>query len=237
MTEKKNVVAIIPARGGSKGLPGKNIKPLLGKPLIQYTIAPALSAKLLDRVIVSTDSTEIARISKSLGAEVPFIRPDELAQDLSTTESVLKHTILWLRENEGYQTDIFVYLQLTDLFKKPEFIDEAVRRLLEDDALESAFVVLPDHKNYWKKDGDEYSRLIPSVRHMPRQLKPPIYREDTGLGCASRAWLVTEQERRVGDRVEIIENEDFMVDIHTEFDLWLAEKLLTERPEYRKYIL
>jgi len=234
---KKNVVAIIPARGGSKGLPGKNIKTLLGKPLIQYTIAPALKAKLLDRVIVSTDDTEIARVVKKLGAEVPFVRPAELAQDLTTTEAVLKHAVLWLQENEGYETDIFVYLQLTDLFKKHEFIDEVVRLLIDNDGLESAFVVYPDHKNYWRKVGEEYVRLIPSVHHMPRQLKAPVYREDTGLGCASRAWLITEQERRVGDRVKIIENEDFMVDIHTEFDFWLAEKLLKERPEYRQYLL
>ena len=236
LTKKKNVVAIIPARGGSKGLPGKNIKPLLGKPLIQYTLAPALEAKLLDRVVVTTDDEKIMNIARDLGAEVPFVRPAELAQDLTTTEEVLKHAVLWLKENEGYTVDIFVYLQITDLFKNPQWIDKSVQMLLDDDTLESAFVVQPDHKNYWKKEGDRYVRLVTGP-HMPRQLKEPIYREDTGLGCATRAHLLIEQNRRVGDRVEIIVNHDFMVDIHTEFDFWLAEKLLEERPEYRKYRL
>ena len=232
----KNVVAIIPARGGSKGLPGKNIRSLLGKPLIQYTLEPALEARLLDRVIVTTDDEEIASVAKALGAEVPFMRPSELAQDFTTTEEVLKHAIIWFRENENYIVDIFFYLQVTDLFKNPEWVDRAVQMLLDDDTLESAFVAYPDHKNYWKKEGDKYGRLTPGM-HMPRQLKQPIYREDTGLGCASRAYLLLEQNRRVGDNVEIILNQDFVVDIHTEFDFWLAEKLLLERPEYKKYLL
>ncbi len=232
---KKNIVAIIPARGGSKGLPRKNIKPLLGRPLIQYTVGPALKSRFVDRVIVSTDDGEIADVAKSLGAEVPFIRPAELAQDFTTSEDVLKHALLWLEENEGYRTDIFVYLQLTDLFTRTEWIDKAVQMLLDDSELESAFVVQPDHKNYWKKEGDRYVRLNRGF-HMARQLKEPIYREDTGLGCASRAYLILEQNRRVGDKVGIIVNEDFVIDIHTEFDFWLAEKVLLERPEYRKYL-
>lgn len=236
MAKKENVVAIIPARGGSKGLPGKNIKLLLGKPLIQYTLIPALRAKLLDRVVVTTDDEEIARIAKNVGAEVPFMRPAELAQDLTTTEDTLKHAVLWLEENENYTVDVFVYLQITDLFKNPEWIDQAVQMLLDDDTLESAFVVQPDHKNYWKKEHDKYVRLTSAI-HIPRQLREPLYREDTGLGCASRVYLLIEQSRRVGDKVEVIVNHDFVVDIHTEFDFWLAEKLLQERPEYQKYRL
>ncbi|MFC2058397.1 cytidylyltransferase domain-containing protein [Chloroflexota bacterium] len=236
MIKRKNVVAVIPARGGSKGLPGKNIKSLLGKPLIQYTITPALEAKLLDRVIVSTDDEMILSTARELGAEVPFIRPASLAQDTTTTEAVLKHTILWLKENEDYTVDILVYLQVPDLFKKAEWIDKAVQMLLDDTKLESAFVVQPEHKNYWIKESGRYIRLTSAI-HMPRQLKEPIFREDTGLACATRAHLLVEHNRRVGDKVDLIVNRDFVVDIHTEFDFWLAEKLLQERPEYSKYLL
>jgi CMP-N-acetylneuraminic acid synthetase len=221
----KNVVAIIPARGGSKGLPRKNILPLLGKPLIQYTIDAAKQAKLLDRIIVSTDDPEIAEIAKGLGAEVPFLRPAELAQDHSSTEEALRHAVIWLKQNEGYAIDIVVYLQLTDFFKKSEWIDQAVAMLLEDESLESAFVAHPDYKNYWKKQGDNFVRLTEG-RHIARQLKERMYREDTGLACATRAFLLTEQLRRVGDKVRIIENDSFTIDIHSAFDLWLTEQLL-----------
>jgi CMP-N-acetylneuraminic acid synthetase len=234
--ENKNVVAIIPARGGSKGLPRKNILPLLGKPLIQYTIEIAKKVDSLDRIIVSTDDDQIADIARDLGAEVPFMRPKELAQDYTSTEDVLKHVILWLKKNEGYIVDIVVYLQLTDFFKKSEWIDRAVRMLLDDDNLESVFVAYPDHKNYWRKQGDTFVRLTEG-KHMARQLKERVYREDTGLGCATRAALLVEQNRRLGDKVKIIENSGFTIDIHSEFDLWLTEKVLRERPEFKKYLL
>lgn len=231
----KNVVAIIPARGGSKGLPRKNILPLLGKPLIQYTIDAVKEARLVDRILVSTDDAEISEIAKKLGAEVPFMRPKELARDYSSTEEVLRHAIVWLKENEEYDVDIVVYLQLTDFFKKSEWIDQAVTMLLEDETLESVFVACPDYKNYWRKKGDNYVRLTEG-KHMARQLKERIYREDTGLGCATKAFLLTEQNRRLGDKVKIIENHGFTVDIHSEFYFWLVEKLLRERPEFREYI-
>ncbi|MDD2689179.1 MAG: acylneuraminate cytidylyltransferase family protein [Candidatus Omnitrophica bacterium] len=233
--KNKNVVAVIPARAGSKGLPNKNILPLLGKPLIQYSIEVAKKAKLLDRIIVSTDSEQIADISRKSGAEVPFIRPKELAADFSSTEDVLKHAILWLKENEGYIVDILVYLQLTDFFKKSEWIDQAVKMLLEDETLESVFVAYPDYKNYWKKQGDDYVRIT-GGRHMARQLKERVYREDTGLASATRAYIITEQNRRLGDKVKIIENDEVTIDIHSEFDFWLVEKLFRERPEFKQYL-
>ena len=105
-----NVVAIIPARGGSKGLSSKNICPLMGKPLIQYTVEAAKQSKLVDRVIVSTDSEEIRKVAIEVGAEAPFIRPSHLANDTASSESVLKHTVEWLEDNEDYKTDIVVYL-------------------------------------------------------------------------------------------------------------------------------
>lgn len=223
-----NVVAVIPARGGSKGLPRKNIRLLGGKPLIAYSIEAAKQCELINRVIVSTDDEEIAEVARQFGAEVPFIRPPELATDYASTESVLKHTVEWIEEHEGYPVDIMVFLQLTDIFRKKYMLETVVKNLLADETVESSFVVCPEHKNYWRKIGEEYQR-IDERGHMSRQLKEKIYREDTGLACATRGWIIKEG-RRIGNKVVPVMNEDHtsFIDIHEEFDLWLAEKILTE---------
>ena len=124
--DKPHVVAIIAARGGSKGLPGKNIRPLAGKPLIAYSVEAAKASPYVDRVIVTTDSPEIAEVARKFGAEVPFMRPPELAQDLTPTEPVLAHAEEWLEREEGYRVDIVVFLQPTDIFRKRAMIDETV---------------------------------------------------------------------------------------------------------------
>jgi len=138
-----NVVAIIPARGGSKGLPRKNVRLLAGKPLIAYTIEVAKQCALIHRVIVSTDDAEIAQVARQFGAEVPFIRPAELAADYASTESVLKHAVEWLEENEGYPVDIMVFLQPTDIFRKRSMLETVVKNLLADKSIDSSFVVYP----------------------------------------------------------------------------------------------
>lgn len=226
---KQNVVAIIPARGGSRGLPRKNIRLLSGKPLIAYTIEAAKASRLIDRVIVSTEDDEIARIAKEFGAEVPFKRPPELAGDEIKTEPVLKHALCWLEENEGCRVDIVVYLQITDIFRKKDMIDEVVRRLLENDELDSCFVAYKTHKNFWRRMGNKYVRLAPDIDYGPRQKKEPIYREDTGLACASRGWVI-KQGKRLGEKVDIVINDDdaSFIDIHDKFSLWLAERVLAE---------
>ena len=227
--DKPHVVAIIAARGGSKGLPGKNIRPLAGKPLIAYSVEAAKASPYVDRVIVTTDSPEIAEVARKFGAEVPFMRPAELAQDLTPTEPVLAHAVEWLEREEGYRVDIVVFLQPTDIFRKRTMIDETVKRLLDDPTLESAFVAYKTHKNFWRKKDGQWVRMAPDLAYGPRQKKEPVYREDTGLACATRASLI-KAGKRLGDRVEIIANDDdaSSIDIHTEFDFWLADKVLSE---------
>lgn len=222
------MVAIIPARGGSKGLPGKNVLPLAGKPLLAHTIEAARQCTLIDRVIVSTDDAKIAAVARQYGAEVPFMRPSELSTDYASTEATLQHAVKWLEDRENYRVDIVVFLQPTDVFRKKYMVEGVVRKLLEDESLDSAFVAYPDHKNYWRKHGDSYIPLD-NRGHTARQLKEHIYREDTGLACATRARFVKEG-RRLGDKVTVIVNDDHtsFIDIHEEFDLWLAEKILTE---------
>ena len=229
LADKPHVVAIIPARGGSKGLPRKNTCLLAGKPLIAYSIEVAKASPFVDRVIVSTDDPGIADVSRQWGAEVPFLRPAELAEDLTPTEPVLTHAVEWLETVEGYRVDIVVFLQPTDVFRKRSMIDEVVRTLLADKSLDSVFVAYPTHKNFWRKVGGRFERLAPDLTYGPRQTREKIYREDTGIACATRATLI-RQGKRIGMRVDIIPNEDetSSIDIHTEFDLWLAEKILTE---------
>jgi CMP-N-acetylneuraminic acid synthetase len=229
MTHRSHVLAVIPARGGSKGLPRKNVRLLLGKPLIAYSIEAAKASPYVDRVVISTDDPEIAQVARQWGADVPFLRPAELAEDLTPTEPVLKHAVEWLESNEGYRVEIVLFLQPTDIFRKRSMIDQVVKTLLDDPTVESAFVAYPTHKNFWRKNGEGYARLAPELAYGPRQTREPLYREDTGLACATRAWLI-KQGKRLGERVVIIPNTDdaSSIDIHTEFDFWLAERVLAE---------
>ncbi|MBI3318714.1 MAG: acylneuraminate cytidylyltransferase family protein [Candidatus Omnitrophica bacterium] len=224
---KPSVVAVIPARGGSKGLPVKNIRPLGGKPLIAYSIEAAKGCPLIDRVIVSTDDPEIQRVALEHGAEAPFLRPKELATDCATTESVLQHALTWLEEQEGFQVDILVFLQPTDIFRKAWMLKEVIRRLQADPNLDSAFVAFETHKNFWRITNGQPVRLL-EVPYGPRQKREHLFREDTGLACATRARFIREG-RRLGPRTSIVANSDpaSLIDIEDEFTFWLAEQALT----------
>lgn len=127
--EKSKVLVIIPARGSSKGVPRKNLRELCGKPLIAYTIEVALKSKLIDRVIVSTEDEEIAEISKSYGAEVPFLRPKEMAQDRSGVCEGIEYTVHRLKDN-GYSPNVLVTLYTTHPFRTPKFVDFLVEKAL-----------------------------------------------------------------------------------------------------------
>jgi CMP-N,N'-diacetyllegionaminic acid synthase len=234
--KKQKIVAIIPARGGSKGVPGKNIKFLGGKPLIAYTIEAAKRCSLIDRVIVSTDDNEIAEVAKRYGAEVPFKRPKELAGDMVPTEPVLTHAVEWLEKNESYKTDIVVFLQSTDIPRTKGLIEKVIKRLLDDDSLDSVFVGTETRKNYWREKDGNWQRLASDIPpYGPRQLKPSLYREDTGLACATRVKFI-KQGRRVGDKIDIIVNSsEFSIDINEPIDFWLAEKYWEKGIDLQKY--
>jgi CMP-N-acetylneuraminic acid synthetase len=231
--KKENIVAIILARGGSKGIPQKNIRFLAGKPLIAYTIEAVKRCSLIDRVIVSTEDDKIAEVAKEYGAETPFRRPAELATDTALAEPCLKHAVEWLEENENYKTDIVVYLQITDIFRRKGIIEEAIRKLIENKDLDSVFAASTTHKNFWREKDGKFVRLASDIPYgLPRQKREPLYREDTGIVLATRASII-KQERRVGDRVDVVINDvDFSsVDINTETDFWLAERCIEKLKE------
>lgn len=230
----QRVVAIIPARGGSKGLPGKNIRPLAGKPLLAYAIEAAKSSPLVERVIVTTDSQDIAAVARAHGAEVPFVRPADLADDDATTEATLKHAVDWLEEHESYRADIVVFLTCTAVFRQPQWISDAVQRLLDDDELDSVFVAYRTHKNYWRQQNGRWIRLAPDIGYGSRQKREAVYREDTPTTLAVRARYIRDGVR-LGPNVDLIVTDDDRIsfDIHSEFDFWLAEKVIAEWPMTR----
>ena len=218
-------VAIICARGGSKGLPRKNLKEIDGEPLVGRAVRHARAAQTIDEVVCSTDDPEIATVASAAGAQIPFIRPANLSGDLATTEETLKHALNAFEESKGETYDICVFLTPTDIFRDVSWIDEAVNRLRQDEALESVFVGCKTHKNFWEKDNKgRWKRLRPwMAEYSSRQIRRHVVREDTGLACASRSWL-WRQGRRIGDVVDVIEvSDDFTsIDIHHEEDLLLA---------------
>ena len=144
-----NTIAIIMARGGSKGLPRKNVKLLAGKPLIAYTIEHAIASGVCDEVIVTTEDDEIAEIAKKYGAKVPFQRPAELADDVTPPEPVIKHALLEFEKISKKTFDIVVYLQATDLFRSPQMITDCVNRLKNDPDIDTVFSAYKTHKHFW----------------------------------------------------------------------------------------
>ena len=157
------VLAIIPARGGSKSVPRKNIMPIAGKPLIAYSIETGLACKNINRVIVSTDDEEIASIAKKYGAEVPFMRPKELAEDLTPDLPVFQHTLYWLKENENYVPDLVVHLWATAPIRNPKDIDSAIEMLEGDpDADSVRGVTKPSTSPFrmWRRDKGKYLSYI-----------------------------------------------------------------------------
>ena len=227
-------IAIIMARGGSKGLPRKNVKLLDGKPLIAYTIEHALLSGVCDDVIVSTEDNEIAEISKKYGATVPFKRPVELADDITPPEPVIKHALLEYEKISNKKFEIIVYLQATDLFRTPEMIAECVNTLKNNQKLDTVFSAYKTHKHFWRENEDGTFDRLTEATYSARQKrgKKSTFREDQGLASAFRADLLRNSDKRVGKNVKIIENNDFKssIDIHNEFDFWLAETV------YKKWV-
>ena len=228
------VLAIVPARGGSKGLPSKNVRPLGGHPLIAYSVASGLAAKTIDRVIVSTDSERIAEIACSYGAEAPFLRPEELASDTAPDLPLFEHALGWLREHEGYEPSIVVQIRPTSPFRPQGFVDEAVR-LLQSDANADSVRAVTHPKQHpskmWTRDEGEYLRPLlesshPEPYNLPRQLLPEVFWQ-TGHVDVIRTDTILKKDSLTGDSVRsIFVDSAFVVDIDRLEDLHFAEYLL-----------
>src|SRR3989344_675046 len=141
MYKNYKVLGLILARGGSKSIPKKNIKLLGGKPLLVHTIEKAKAAKYIDRLILSTDDVEIAKLAKRHGCEVPFFRPADLAQDDSTDYEAFRHALNWLKENENWQPEFIVHLRPTHPFRKSKHIDQGIEMLNDNPKADAVWTV------------------------------------------------------------------------------------------------
>lgn len=237
ISSNKKVVTIIPARGGSKGLANKNISIFQDHPLIAWPIEYAKQSRLDMDIVVSTDSSEIADVAKKYGALVPFMRTQEVSGDLTTTEETLQFSLRKTEEILNKKYDLCCFLTCTDLFRKAGWIEHAYNQMNLDPGLDSVFVGNKTHKNFWQSDEDSYFRLASWMKiYSSRQIRKPVFREDTGLTCMSKSEL-WRNKKRIGDNILIIEDDRFetSIDIHSKFDLKLAnlvfDMLKNERPK------
>jgi len=234
---KMKTLAIIPARGGSKRLPGKNIKDLGGKPLLAYTIEAARQAPSISRVLVSTDSDKIAQVAKQWGAEVPFMRPAELAADAVPDRPVLQHALRWLEEHEGQKYDLLAYLRPTAPFKSVSLIEECIARLKGDQQLTCVRTVTHSEgvfHPYWmfRDQQGELAAFIDGISidtYFRSQLLPECLRLN-GVVDILRTSLVMEGDSHWGAHMGFVVTDDLdSVDIDTEFDFQFCEFLLSRR--------
>ena len=162
-----DATALIPARGGSKGVPRKNIKELGGFPLIAYSIAVAHLSTIINRTIISTDDNEIALTAKHFGGEVPFLRPAELATDTSTDMDFVRHAMDWLQQNEGSVPEYFVHLRPTTPLREAALVDKALRQFMESETYTSLRSAHPAPESPYKwfrlHEQSEFTSLIPTL--------------------------------------------------------------------------
>lgn len=236
MVNRPEVLAIIPARGGSKGIPRKNIKSFAGHPLIAYSIAAGLQAERVTRVIVSTDDEEIAAVARSCGAETPFLRPAEFAQDQTLDLPVFQHALRWLAEQEGYRPDVVVQLRPTSPIRPRSIVDEAVNLLLEHPEADSVRGIVPSGQNphkMWRIDpASGQMRPLLAVEgiaepyNAPRQVLPQIYWQ-TGHIDAIRPASILDKGTMSGNVIlPLMIDPRFTVDIDNPSDWAKAEWLV-----------
>jgi N-acylneuraminate cytidylyltransferase len=228
------VLALIPARGGSKSIPRKNIRPFAGQPLIAYSIAAARAAHTVTRVVVSTDDEELAAVSRRFGAETPFLRPAEFSQDHTPDLPVFQHALGWLEEREGYRPDIVVQLRPTSPLRRVRHIDEAVCRLLERpdaDAVRTVCIPFQNPFKMWQIGADGLMHPLLKTQfaepyNLPRQVLPDVYWQ---TGYVDAAWSATilEKNSMTGEYILplVIDAGDW-IDIDTPDDWRRAERLL-----------
>jgi YrbI family 3-deoxy-D-manno-octulosonate 8-phosphate phosphatase len=233
MTE---ILALIPARGGSKGIPRKNIRSFAGYPLIAWSIAAGLQSNSVSRVLVSTDDEEIASVARDYGADAPFLRPSELAQDRTTDLPVFEHALKWLEDIEGYKPDIVIQLRPTSPIRPVGIIDEAVRILVEYPDADCVRGVVPAGQNpfkMWRFNG--YDKPMNPLINMdgikepynaPRQILPSAYWQ-TGHIDAIRMTTISRKRSLTGDVVyPLVIDSRYTVDIDTLADWEKYEKLV-----------
>ena len=235
------ILALIPARGGSKSIPHKNVRLLAGFPLIAYSIAAARQSKLVSRIIVSTDDDEIASIARGFGAETPFLRPPEFAQDNSLDLPVFIHALNWLQEHEHYQPEILVQLRPTSPLRPPDCVDQAIQILQDYPDSDSVRGVIPSGQNPFKMWRlTDQGRMTPLLSlsglaepfNAPRQALPQTYWQ-TGHIDAIRLSTILQKNSLSGDVIYPLHIDPrYAVDIDTLRD-WKRAEWLIKQGDFR----
>lgn len=224
-------LCIIPARGGSKGIPRKNVRPLAGKPLLAHAIEKAQASRYISRVVVSTDDAEIADVARRWGADV-VMRPAELATDTASSESALLHALDVLAESEGYQPEILVFIQCTAPLMTVEDVDGTVAALLDKQA-DSALAVAPFYHFVWREDEQGEAQAInhdKRVRPMRQQREPQFW--EPGAVYALRVdGFRNAQFRFFGKTVMYVMPAEHANEIDEPLDFEMAEMILRAREE------
>lgn len=232
-----DILALIPARGGSKSIPGKNIAPLAGKPLLAYSIEVAQASRLITRVLLSTDSQEIRQVGLDWGAEAPFLRPAEFAQDDTPDLPVFRHALAWLMEQEGYRPEAVVQLRPTSPLRRVEHVDGAIQTLLDDPSADSVRAVSPPcltpYKMWRLEEGSPYLSPLLTVPGLAepfntaRQYLPEVWGQ-TGYVEVIRPATILEKNSMTGQRIKpYLMPGHRMLDIDEPSDLDWAEFLLS----------
>jgi len=222
---EQQIIAVIPARGGSKRVPRKNLLPLRGKPLIAYTIEQAKRSRLVDRVFVSTDDEEISIVARQYGAEV-IERPPELSGDTASSETALLHVVDWLAERENYQPEVLVFLQCTSPIRKESDIDNAIGAFLENQA-DSLFSACRFRKYIWQVQMGEASPINYDYRHRWREQDFPHQVLENGSIFVFRTSLLKEQGNRLGGKIAVYEMDELnSIQIDSEEDILLCNCIM-----------
>lgn len=233
MKQGYRILGIIPARGGSKGVPRKNIKCLAGKPLLAWTVETALSLDCLDRVILSTDDEEIAGIGKRYGADVPFLRPAEIAADDTTDMPVYEHALNWLEQHDGFIPDIVVWLRPTVPLRSAGDIENSLDLLIKKRPDWVRSVCEAEHHPYWmyKLNDTRMEPFVEGIRienYMRRQLLPPAYRLNGAVDVTWRSTILEKKILYAGVIEAHIMPVNRSIDIDTMLDFQLLEAIISQ---------
>lgn len=236
-----NILAVIPARSGSKSVPHKNIREICGKPMMAYSIEHALESRYINRVIVSTDSKRYAEIAVKYGAEVPFIRPAEYATDIALDLDVFKHALTFLKDNEGYEPDIVVQLRPTYPIRRIEDIDSMIEMCMSDERVDSVRSMSRATEipyKMWLEDdcknaNKAFMRVIPLMKdipecyNMPRQQLPEVYYQNACIDVF-RPRVVLQMNSMSGNVIYGYKMQENF-DIDTEEDFLKAKEYINKQ--------
>ena len=230
MYKEKTILGVITARGGSKGIPRKNIKELGRKPLIAYTIEAASKSEYLTRTVVSTEDDEIAAVAKDLGADVPFMRPKELAQDNATSISVLQHALKWLKENKNLDFDYVMILQPTSPLRNSEDIDECIKKIVDTDADSVMSMMKLSDMSLPKLKKIENDQILPLIEDegkisASRNAGEPVYKRNTAI-YLTRTDLIEKNDLFGEISRPYLMPQERSIDINEPIDFEIAEFFL-----------